>query len=182
MLRAAHIVAGETLRLYYDTPRLDAAPIRLAHAPLELAVRMPTEERLAAARAVLARVDAGETGIAGMERIMAFGTVRLYEDFGDHPVDLLDLYALRIGPLGIATNPCELFCQFGLDIKRRSPAPITVSCGQMNGYAGYCPTAYGPLGGGYSGEPIWWTRLEEAAGYRIVDANARMLHALWRDQ
>jgi len=48
------------------------------------------------------------------------------------------------------------------------------------GYAGYVTTIYGILGGGYSGEPIYWTRLEPYAGYRIVESAGRMLNRLWR--
>jgi len=36
------------------------------------------------------------------------------------------------------------------------------------------------LGGGYSGEPIWWTRLSPEAGYRIVDSAAKLMHQVWR--
>lgn len=179
--RVAHQITGETLRLFYDMAWAEHQVIRQTHAEIEVAVRLPTPERLVAARALLDRIDAGETGIKSMDTIMAFGSLRLQDDFGARPVDRLGLWALRIGPLAIATNPCELYCQYGLDIKRRSPAPITVSCGQVNGYHGYCPTPYGPLGGGYSGEPIWWTRLEVAAGDRIVDANSRMLRQLWQE-
>ena len=51
-----------------------------------------------------------------------------------------------------------------------SPAPLTAVVGLADGFCGYCPTIYGLLGGGYSGEPTYWTRLEPYAGYRIVEA------------
>jgi len=51
--------------------------------------------------------------------------------------------------------------------------------GVADGYSGYCPTMYGVLGGGYSGEPILWTRLVPEAGYQLVDTAARLLHSLW---
>jgi len=35
-------------------------------------------------------------------------------------------------------------------------------------------------GGGYSGQPISWTRLEIKAGYRIVEAAGPMLNQLWQ--
>ena len=38
----------------------------------------------------------------------------------------------------------------------------------------------GILGGGYSGQPIYWTRLEPNAGYRIVESAGSMLNSLWR--
>jgi hypothetical protein len=67
-----------------------------------------------------------------------------------------------------------------LDIKGRSPAPITAVVGLTDGYGGYCPTIYGILGGGYSGQPISWTRLEPNAGYLVVETAGRLLNSLWR--
>lgn len=112
---------------------------------------------------------------------MAFGAVHLQEVFGRNPVDILPIHGVRIGDVGLVTQPCELYCQFGLDIKRRSPAPITAVVGLTDGYGGYCPTIYGILGGGYSGAPISWTRLEPFAGYRIVETASILLNELWRE-
>ncbi len=127
----------------------------------------------------MARIDAGED-IRGMEMILAFGTVELQERFEANPVDILPIHVLRIGDIALVTQPCELYCQFGLDIALRSPAPITAVVGLTDGYCGYCPTIYGMLGGGYSGEPISWSRLEPWAGYRIVECAGRLLNQLWR--
>ncbi len=48
--------------------------------------------------------------------------------------------AARIGPLGIATNAGELFVEWGIDIKRRSPFPHTIVCELSNEWVGYEPT------------------------------------------
>jgi len=112
--------------------------------------------------------------------IMAFGTLHLQDVFGKNPVDTLPVHTIRIGDVALVTQPCELYCQFGLDIKRRSPAPLTAVVGLADGFCGYCPTIYGILGGGYSGATISWTRLEPYAGYRIVETAGQMLNRLWR--
>jgi hypothetical protein len=179
LARIGQIVADETLRLYGQV-KYDEHPV-LAHRfeDLRVQVRLPAAETLDKARQVLARVDAGER-IEGQPLIMAFGAVHLQESFGKHPVDTLAIHAVRIGDLALVTEPCELFCQFGLDIKGRSPAPITAVVGLTDGYGGYCPTIYGILGGGYSGQPISWTRLEPNAGYLIVETAGRLLSSLWR--
>ncbi|MFO7907306.1 MAG: hypothetical protein ACQESR_01480 [Planctomycetota bacterium] len=49
--------------------------------------------------------------------------------------------AARIAPLGIATNAGELFVEWGIDIKKRSPVPHTIVCGPTNDWIGYEPTA-----------------------------------------
>jgi len=147
---------------------------------LKVKVRLPETENLVASREILRRIDAGEN-IRGMEMIMAFGAVHLQDTFGENPFDILPVHAVRIGDLAITTQPCELFCQFGLDIKRRSPGKGTIVVGMTDGYNGYCPTVYGLLGGGYSGAPISWTRLEYDAGYKIVETSSILLNKLWTE-
>ncbi len=49
--------------------------------------------------------------------------------------------AARIGPLGIATNAGELFVEWGLSVKKRSPFPHTIMCELTNDWIGYEPTA-----------------------------------------
>ena len=117
--------------------------------------------------------------VSGAVGIPARSVSLLQEEFGDDPVDTVPVHAVRVGDLGIVTQPCELFCQFGLDIRRRSPSPHTFVCGIADGFSGYCPTTAGALGGGYSGEPLHWTRLGTDAGYRITDAASRLLRRLW---
>jgi len=177
--RLAHLAAGETLRLLHETRLHDEVALGHEYEDLELPVRLPDPARLEEAAATLARFDAGEK-LSGMEVILAHGATLLQERFAGKAADRLAIHALRIGDVGIATQPCELFCQFGLDIKRRSPAPLTGVAGIADGYGGYCPTVYGVLGGGYSGEPIYWTRFSLDGGYRIVDCACRLLHNLWR--
>ncbi len=178
--RLGQLLAEETLRLYGEATFHAAVPLGHEVEDLKIAVRLPEPEAVSAAREVLARVDAGEN-ITGMNLILPFGTVHLQETYGENPVDTLPVHALRIGDVALVTQPCELYCQFGLDIKRRSPALHTAVVGLADGYCGYCPTIAGVLGGGYSGQPISWTRLEPFAGYRIVEAAGPMLNRLWRE-
>ncbi len=179
--RLGRLMADETLRLYKDIEYHDHPVLNHTYEDLQVKVRLPKPERLVEAREVLARIDAGEN-IRGMKMILAFGAVHLQELFGENPVDTLPIHAVRIGDVALVTEPCELYCQFALDIKRRSPAPITAVVGLADGYCGYCPTIYGILGGGYTGDPISWARLEPYAGYKIVESAASMLSSLWREQ
>ena len=50
------------------------------------------------------------------------------------------LQALRIGELGIAAIPCEVFVEIGLEIKKKSPLKPTFTIELANGYNGYLPT------------------------------------------
>lgn len=177
--RAGAITAGETLRLLHETPfEAEPALIHLRQ-QLEVPVRLPTESTLKEANALLARVDAGEK-VEPWKVMFAHGPALLQKRFGGRPVDTLSLHALRIGPVAIFTQPTELFCQFALDIKRRSPAPLTAVLGMADGLHGYCPTLAGQMGGGYSGEAFYWARFGPEVGQQIVDAGARMLHEVWQ--
>ncbi len=177
--RIGRMVADETLRLHKGVEYHDHPILAHTYEDLRVDVRLPKPERLVEARRVLARIDAGEK-IRGMQMIMAFGAVHLQETYGENPIDTLPIHGVRIGDVALITQPCELYCQFGLDIKRRSPAPITAVVGLTDGFGGYCPTIYGILGGGYSGQPISWARLEPNAGYKIVESAGRILNTLWR--
>ena len=66
------------------------------------------------------------------------------------PEHELDLAVLRIGPeIAIATNPAELFCEFGLAIKAGSPVKYTLVSELTNGAVGYVPTVQAFDEGGY---------------------------------
>ncbi|MFV2070853.1 MAG: hypothetical protein ACC645_28130, partial [Pirellulales bacterium] len=178
--RIGKMLAAETLRLYRKAEFHERIVLGHTYEDLRVEVRLPERKQLEDARKVLERVEAGEK-IAGMKLILAFGTVQLQERFGKRPVDTVPVHVVRIGDVALVTQPCELYCQFGLDIKRRSPAPLTVIVGMADGYCGYCPTIAGILGGGYSGQAISWARLESFAGYRMVEAAGPMLNRLWRE-
>jgi len=181
VLWKGHLAAGETLRLLHEMTLHRDAPIAHLYEDLSMPVQLPDPDRLAWARSVLDRIDAGED-LRGMESIMAWGVVWLQDEFAADPTDTAAVHVVRIGDVALVTQPFELYCQFGLDIKRRSPAPLTGVCSCADGHAGYCPTMYGVLGGGYSGESIHWRRFAPEAGYRVVDAACRMLYSLWSNE
>ncbi len=177
--RIGEMLATETLRLYHEAEFHSQIPLGHTYEDLQIKVRLPEPKQLADAQEVMKRIKAGEK-ILGQKLIFAFGTTHLQEQYGKQPIDTVPIHVLRIGDVALVTQPCELYCQFGLDIKRRSPAPLTAIVGLADGYCGYCPTIASILGGGYSGKPISWTRLEPYAGYYMVEAAGPMLNHLWR--
>ena len=178
LARLAHLVAGETLRLMHEAPIIHDPVLAHDVEDVEVAVRLPASERLAWAEEVLAKVDAGEAP-GGMAVALAHGARLLQERFGEQPRDVLPVHVVRVGGLALVTEPCELYCQYGLEIRRRSPAPLTAILGLTDGYHGYCPTPEAIQGGGYSGEPLYWARLAPDAGGRLVDAACRVVHRVW---
>ncbi len=178
--RIAHLLTGETLRLLHEAEFHDDVIVRHSYKDLDVPVRLSDKQKIDQARDTLKRVDGGEN-VNAWDILLAHGTKLLHDEFGENPSDIIPLQAVRIGEIAIATQPCELYCQFGIDIKRRSPAKHTGIFGLADGYNGYCPTMSGIIGGGYSGEPIWWTRLSPEGGYLIVDAISELLRSLWKD-
>ncbi len=176
MLRAAHIASGETLRLLHEAS-FDENP-HLSHIYKEMRskVRLPSPDTLKKAEKILAQKG---KGYSAMEYCMAFGAKLLQDEFGHDPVDTIPLHAVRIGKIALLTQPFELYCRYGLDIKRRSPAPITAVC-HSGGYNGYLPTLPAILGGGYSGVPIHWTRFSPETGSRMVDEASGLIRQLWK--
>jgi len=178
VIRFGGALAGETLRLIHEMRPQSDLLLRHCRRELEFPVRLPSAEAVIKGRAVLARMDAGEK-VTGMEAILAWGPVSLTDQFGSHPVDRLPFHALRIGDLALATQPFELFCQYQIDLKRRSPFERTAWFGLTGGYGGYLPTLAAALGGGYTGLPFSWARFDPEVGCRTVDAVAAMLYELW---
>jgi len=179
MMRIAHLMAGETLRLLHESDFMDNIVLRHVYEDLRIPVRLPDSEKVAEATKVLELVDAGEE-VGSWDMLTAHGTKLLYESFVDAPFDTIPVHVVRIGDIAFVTHPLELFCQFGLDIKRRSPIQHTGICGISDGYSGYCPTMSGIIGGGYSGEPIFWTRLIPEGGYRLVECAVKLLYHVWQ--
>lgn len=170
------LLYGETCRLMRLNPTVDAACIGSQRRELEMTIRLPSAEQLAQAREWR---DQGEAEApSGKYQLSVRGVLRLQEAFSESPTEQLVIQSGRVGDFAFTTNPCELYCQFGLDIRRRSPAATTAIVQLANGFNGYCPTLSAIHGGGYSADPTYWTRLEATAGARIVDEASRQLRRL----
>jgi len=174
MLRVAHIITGETMKQIAEMSFHDNPILIHSFEDIKIPVKLPEQEALKQAKAILAKVDNGED-VNIWDQLFAFGTVDLDKCFGEKPIDIVPVHVVNIGDMAFVTQPCELFCHFALEIKRRSPIPCTVTVGLADGYGGYCPTFEGIIGGGYSGKPISWCRLANEAGYTIVDESCRLL-------
>jgi neutral ceramidase len=86
--------------------------------------------------------------------------------------------ALRIGPLGIAAQPGEVFVEDGIAIKRRSPFRHTIIAELANDDIGYQPTRQAFAAEGY--EPLMGASRVTAEGIeRIVATSSQLLDELW---
>jgi hypothetical protein len=65
-----------------------------------------------------------------------------------------EIHVLRLGDAVLATNPFELYQDFGLQIKARSPAAQTLVVQLAAGTGLYLPTARAVAGGHYGAHPV----------------------------
>jgi hypothetical protein len=86
-----------------------------------------------------------------------------------------EVQAIRIGPLGIATNGAEYFCEYGLRIKKASRHKATWVVSLANEWIGYVPTAQAFVGGGYEPRTARSSKLATDAGQLLLEAALRGL-------
>ena len=89
------------------------------------------------------------------------------------------IQALRIGDVGIAMLPGEVFVEFGLDLKLNSPAQRTFVVELSNGVVGYIPTKDAFAGKGYEQRTATSSRLAPVAGEFMVDTALSMLDSMF---
>lgn len=89
------------------------------------------------------------------------------------------VHVLRLGDVAIAANEFELFTDYGVQIKARSPA-VQIFVIQLTGSAGYLPSQRDMRGGGYSAV-VQSSRVSPAGGQVLVDQAVEAIRELWKD-
>ncbi len=90
----------------------------------------------------------------------------------------IEVHTLRLDELAYCTNPFELYTDYGLRMKARSPATQTSVVQLTADCAAYLPTERAVQGGGYSGR-IDDGVIGPAGGRKLVEETVRMLKGLW---
>jgi hypothetical protein len=75
--------------------------------------------------------------------------VRRFELQRKSPEYVPEIHVLRLGGTGLSTSPFELYLDYGLRIRARSPASVTLHTQLACDSAGYLPTARAVAAGGY---------------------------------
>jgi hypothetical protein len=89
-----------------------------------------------------------------------------------------ELHTLRLGDVAIATNPFELFTDYGVQMKARSPAVQTFLIQLSGDSGGYLPTPRAVAGGSYSAV-IQSSRVGPEGGQELVDRTVERFNKLW---
>ncbi len=143
--------------------------LAMAETKLTLGRRVPDADRLAWARQVVAGLKGAKPKT--QPEIYAREAVMLH----DAPRRELKLQAVRVGDLGIAAIPNEVFAITGLKVKALSPLPLTCTVELANGAEGYIPPAEQHVLGGYTTWPARSAALEPGAEGKITEAVVALL-------
>lgn len=101
-----------------------------------------------------------------------------YERQKTDPFYACEVHVIRLDDLALATNPFELFTDYSLRLKSRSPATQTSAVQLTGDCPAYLPTERAVAGGGYS------ARIDDGVvgpegGRVLVEETVRLLDASW---
>jgi hypothetical protein len=101
-----------------------------------------------------------------------------YELQQAHPRLPVEVHVIRLGDLVIATNPFELYLDFGMQIQSRSKAVQTLVVQLAGDGAGYLPTERSVVGGAYGAIPES-TLIGPEGGRELVEQTLKLIESLW---
>ncbi len=146
---------------------------------ITLKYRRPTKEQVdEARRRVLVKDPAEIEKLPRLAVNYAHSTINAFERKEDTLT--VKLQAIRIGGLAVCGIPFETFAEIGLNLKAKSPAPLTMVIGLANGRHGYLPTPEQHQLGGYE---TWLGTnvVQEDTSVILTDNLLEMLGDLWKD-
>jgi hypothetical protein len=145
---------------------------------IQLPIRLVTDAEYAEAKAQVASLSKDPKNRRRM--LWQQAVVERYERQSGETTYPMELHVLKLGDVAIATNSFELFTDFGIQIKARSPALQTFVV-QLAGPGTYLPTARAARGGGYSAI-VQSNVVGPKAGQVLVDQTVELIDALWGDK
>lgn len=161
---------------------------------VDLPARIVSEAEYAVAKKVCEGIDAKKTPAKS-----DYWTRRLYHSVaerylaqqqGEEKTYELELHVLRLGDVAIATNPFELFLDYGVEIEARSPAVQTfliqlAATGEKHAY--YLPTRRAVAGGALDDKPftnysatVITNVVGPEGGQVLVDRTVETIQELWK--
>ena len=143
--------------------------LAMAETTLELSRRLPSAARLEWARQT--DTERGDRPPRDQAEVYAQQALWLHE----HPTVELVLQGVRVGELGLAAIPNEVYAITGLKLKAQSPLVPLMNLELANGACGYIPPPEQHYLGGYTTWPARTAGLEVDAEPRIVEAVLQLL-------
>lgn len=101
----------------------------------------------------------------------------IYVNQDKHPFYNVELHVIRLGDIAIASNPFELFVDYGFCMKGRSKAKQTFVVQLSGDYGDYLPTKRAVQGGQYS---ALVSIVGPIGGQILVDATVSLINSMWK--
>ena len=87
-----------------------------------------------------------------------------------------EIHIIRLGDVALATNPFELYLDYGIRMKARSKAMLTFIVQLCCQHSGYLPTEMAVKGGGYSADKFL---VGPEGGQVLVNETVKLINAMW---
>jgi hypothetical protein len=165
-------LAAEVLRTFENLKPAADGPLRVSSAMVELPLPTVTPDDVAAAKLVVADVQAEKKPAPKfLDQVQAFKALDVAARLGK-PLSV-EVQVISLGDdLAWVSLPGEIFVDLGLQIKRGSPFKQTMIAELANGSIGYIPTRVAYTEGNY--EPIS-ARCAAGSGEKLVGEAVRQL-------
>ena len=167
-----------------QTEKMRTPVFRHTTQDLSLPMRKVTEEEVEFAQqemAAILKTDLDPSSKDGRIFRRHKQIVERFKTQGDDPRYSADIHVMRFGDIAIATNPFELYLEFGHQIKARSKALQTFVLQLTNDCGAYLPTEKAVKGGGYSamiGDNI----VGPEGGELLVKRTVGLINDLWPEE
>lgn len=160
---------------------------------LELPARIVTAAEYAVARQVCQDIDAkpalGKSDYWTRTLYRSIAERYLAQQQGEGKTYEMELHVLRLGDVAIASNPFELFVDYGVQIEARSPAVQTFLiqlAGATRDHAYYLPTPRAMAGGELDSNPftnysgtVMSNMVGPEGGQVLVERTLEVIRSLW---
>ncbi len=185
-VRMGRILAGDVIRALADIETCEEERIAVESDTFPAVIRTPSAEDIAAAEALLEEIPyevvlSTEQGIIGnSHRLVDRHYARSLLDVASIKQKKVSVpvQIARIGQAAIVGLPCELFVEFGLDIKARSGFENTLISTLTNACFGYIAVREAFDQGGYETTISGDTMMAPDTGYDMTDAAVRLLERM----
>jgi hypothetical protein len=179
MREVAEDVAEEVVRIEKTIAYRDWVELGAAAETLPLKRRRPSAVQVKRARELLDSAESEAQEDRDFSRRVIFARRAIEAAEWPETADAF-VQTLRIGDLGIAALPFEVFVEIGFDIQKRSPFKDTFVLGLANGGFGYLPSPRQHKLGGYE---TWLTvaHAEVGASPKLVDKLTQLFGKLKDD-
>ena len=182
-IRMGRILAGDVIRALADIETKETEELAVENDTFIGHVRVPSAEDVEKAEALLREypyesvfIHEGEPNVAPGNLVDRYYARSLLEVHNDPNKELtIPVQAARIGEAAFVGLPCELFVEFGLDIKARSEFKHTFISTLTNSIFGYIAVRDAFEQGGYESTISGSTKMAAETGYDMADTAVELL-------